>query len=71
MITENEARIAAEDLLARNPSAFRYEFMATRMVRGQWSVVFAVFTAEGNELDGPVVVRVDPVSGKTTFLSVE
>ena len=68
MIEVDDARRIAEEFIQSAPSAFRYEFVDTRMVRGEWSVVLAVFTLEGNELDGPVVVRVAPATGIPRFL---
>jgi hypothetical protein len=68
MISLHEARRAAEALLSQAGAPFRYEFLEARMVQGEWSVVFAVFTPEGTELDGPVVIRVDPTSGRARSL---
>lgn len=69
MITAEEARERARALIHEYPDRFRYEFIECRIVNGTWSVVFSVFSEEGNELDGPVVVIVDPMTGAAHFLS--
>ncbi|MCC6554690.1 MAG: hypothetical protein IT372_17085 [Polyangiaceae bacterium] len=69
MLSAEEARLAAEELLRAQTSAFRYEFREARFLHGRWGVVFAVIGPDLSELDGPVVVLVDPSTGHAEFLS--
>jgi hypothetical protein len=39
------------------------------MVRERWSIVFRVFSHSKHEIDGPIVVLVDLISGNAKFLN--
>jgi len=65
---EDEARAQAEMFLADGSNGFRFEHLSTKLVEGEWSVVFAVISPSGHELDGPVVVIVNPASGEPRAL---
>ena len=69
MLSAEEARLAAEELLRTHTCAFSYEFREARFLHGRWGVVFAVFGPDGSKFDGPVVVIVDPSTGDAEFLS--
>jgi hypothetical protein len=68
LISAEEARLGAEALLSRRGGPFQYQFVEAKLVGGEWSVVFATLALEGHEIDGPVVIRVDSVSGRARYL---
>lgn len=68
MMSPDDARGAAEALLAERGGPFTYKFLNAKLVRGEWSVVFATLALEGHEIDGPVVIRVDASSGHARYL---
>jgi hypothetical protein len=64
MITsEHEASRAVDTWLEKNGGSFRYERLSFKRDSRGWVVVLAVFAREGYEIDGPLVLVVDPVTG--------
>ena len=67
--SEDEARRAVDGWLETNGGSFRYECLSVKRDSRGWVVVLAIFAPEGYEIDGPLVLVVDPVSGvvRTTY----
>jgi hypothetical protein len=69
MISEDDARRIAQDFVVATSTGFpyTYEVVSARLRKGEWSVVIAVITPEGGELDGPMVVLIDTETGEPRF----
>lgn len=68
----DEAARAARRFVAQNGAPYSYSLVRAELglIDPQvWSVVFAVRTAAGAELDGPAVVLVDDRTGEARALS--
>jgi|EndMetStandDraft_4_1072995.scaffolds.fasta_scaffold691136_1 hypothetical protein len=70
-MTEDDARAAAE-LLIKNSEMRGYtakfaEVLTHPRFPNEYSVVFDVYTPEGNIFDGPLIVIVDQTNGETRF----
>ena len=63
MISLDDARDAAEKYLARSNKPFTYQFINVELRLDEYSCLFAVYAAEGNEIDGPIIVSVDCHTG--------
>lgn len=64
MITsEHDACREVDTWLQENGGSFRYEHLSVKRDSRGWVVVLAVFAREGYEIDGPIVLVVDPVTG--------
>lgn len=65
MISDAEtARAVVDKWLGTNGRTFRYEHLSTKRDARGWVLVFAVFSADGYEIDGPCVLIVNPASGE-------
>jgi len=68
MITETEARTIARRHVGEDSDQFRFVCVSTRLSGDEWLMLFAVFSAKGNELNCPIGVRVHRVTGQVTIV---
>lgn len=65
-VAEQSARHSRE----HGVKPFAYSCQGARMhprLKGEWSVIFEVRTAEGHLIDGPAIVLVDDATGDVKF----
>lgn len=70
MISEDEARVIAQDYLEQDARGFTFSFFPTPQRRpDDWVIGFDWGTGDGRVVDGPIIVLVDKQTGRVRSLA--